>query len=109
MRYGVNAANTLTDSAPKFGQMLTALVGFFAVLLLIFFLAARARGRLQQPLAILIFLGLPVLLLIIGLVWPSLRTLNLSFQNSDSSAYVGLKNYQWAFTDPDVRSTLFNT
>src|SRR4051794_12331656 len=89
--------------------MLTALVAFFAVLLLVLFLAGRARGSFQTPLAIAIFLGLPVLLLVIGLVWPSIRTLNLSFQNNAGTKYVGLKNYQWAFTDPDIRGTLFNT
>ena len=108
---GVHAAlgDTISDTTPKLGQMITALAGFAAVLLLVFFLAGRAKGRLQTPLAVVVFLGLPIVLLIIGLVWPSIRTINLSFQNADSSSYIGLKNYTWAFTDPDVRSTLVNT
>ena len=36
-------SDIVDDSIPKIGTMLTALVSFFAVLLLVFFLASRAR------------------------------------------------------------------
>jgi alpha-glucoside transport system permease protein len=101
--------NFVEDAIPKVGQMLLALFTFFAVLLLVFFLAARAKGRAQGPLAILIFLGPAIFLLFVGLVIPAIRTIVLSFFGADSSKFVGGKNYGWAFTDPDMRVVLINT
>ena len=40
---------------------------------------------------------------------PAIRTIALSFFNADSTKFVGLKNYNWAFTDPDMRVVLINT
>ncbi len=105
----VLADNFVADTLPKVGQMLTALVTFFAVLLLVFFLAARAKGKAQTPLAILIFVGPAIALLFVGLVVPAIRTIALSFFNAGSDKFVGLKNYGWAFTDPDMRVVLINT
>ncbi len=105
----VLSTNFVADSIPKFTQMLIALAVFFAVILLIFFLAARARGKAQTPLALLIFLGPAVVLLLIGLVMPAIRTISLSFFNADSNKFVGGKNYGWAFTDPDMRKILITT
>jgi alpha-glucoside transport system permease protein len=101
--------NFAADTVPKIGQMLLALGTFFAVLLLVFFLAARARGRAQTPLAILIFVGPAVFLLLVGLVMPAIRTITLSFFNNSSTKFVGGANYGWAFTDPDMRTVLINT
>src|SRR5205085_12522752 len=110
---GTFRANALNDvinyAIPKFGTALVALAIIFAVILLVFLLAARARGRLQTPLAVLIFLAPALLLLLIGLILPAIRTINLSLQNADSNKYVGVKNYSWAFTDPDERGILVNT
>jgi alpha-glucoside transport system permease protein len=82
---------------------------FFAVLLVVFWLAARARGKFQTPLARLIFLGPAVVLVFIGLVIPALQTTYKSFFNADSSKWIGLKNYGWIFTTPDNRTFLINT
>ena len=101
--------NVVTDAYPKFGQMAFVLIGFFGVLLLVLLLAARARGRAQTPLAILIFAGPAVLLLILGLVLPAIRTIVLSFYNSDSTAAVGAANYTWIFGTADERTILYTT
>jgi alpha-glucoside transport system permease protein len=82
---------------------------FFAVLILVFFAAGRAVGRFQRPLAIAVFLTPAILLVTVGLVIPAIRTTVFSFQSDDSSEFVGLKNYEWAFTNPDMRTTLINT
>jgi alpha-glucoside transport system permease protein len=105
----VLGADFVTDAIPKFTQMLAALIVFFAVLLLVFFLAARARGKAQGPLAILIFLGPAIVLLLVGLVMPAIRTTTLSLFNADSDKFVGDKNYVWALTDPDMRKILITT
>jgi alpha-glucoside transport system permease protein len=103
------ASNVISESAPKLGQMISAVLVFFAVLLVIFFAAGRAAGRFQRPLAVSIFMGPAVVLMTIGLVIPALRTVVYSFQNDDHTKYVGFKNYTWAFTNPDMHTVLFNT
>jgi alpha-glucoside transport system permease protein len=75
----------------------------------VFFAAARATGRVGRPLTILVFLGPAILLLLIGLVVPALRTLFLSFQNDDSTRFVAAGNYAWAFTSDSIHQVLLNT
>lgn len=106
----VLADNTLvTDSLSKLGSMLVALGVFFGALLIIFFAAGRARGKLQKPLAIVIFLGPALLLILAGLLIPAIRTIYYSFYNSSSTKFVGGKNYSWIFTNSDTRGVLINT
>lgn len=101
--------NLVADSAPKLGRMLAALAVFFGLLLVIFFAAGRATGRFHRPLAVLILVGPAVLLIFAGLVVPAVRTVLFSFQNSDSTKFVGFDNYVWAFTNSDQQKVLINT
>lgn len=107
----VVTASTLSTSASKLSQVFTAVAVFFAVVLIVFFAAGRARGKLQRPLAILVFLGPAVVLLLIGLVIPAIRTFYLSLHGADlvGAKYVGLDNYKWAFTNPSEQQVLLNT
>jgi alpha-glucoside transport system permease protein len=82
---------------------------FFGVVLLIFFVAGKASGRLERPVAILVFLVPAVLLMLIGLVIPAIRTFYYSFYGASSSKYVGGENYRWAFRTPAIRTVLYNT
>lgn len=51
----------------------------------------------------------PTLVLMgIFFIWPLIDTLILSLQNSDSTTFVGLKNYKAIFTDPNLLSVLKN-
>src|SRR5689334_5031565 len=103
-------ASTASDAATKFVNMIGALAGFLAILLLVFFAAGRATGRFARPLTIVVFLGPALLLLLVGLVIPAIRTAYLSFKNSDSTKYLGVKNYQWAFTSDFItHQVLLNT
>jgi alpha-glucoside transport system permease protein len=53
---------------------------------------------------------LPALLLLaIGLVIPAIRTTILSFMNRDSSEFVGLDNYDWMFSQPEIIDVIVNT
>ncbi|MEE1781842.1 sugar ABC transporter permease [Streptomyces sp. SP17BM10] len=97
------------DAAIKFGNTFGAVAGFLGILLLVFLAAGRARGRLARPMAVAVFLGPAVLLLLVGLVAPLLRTVYLSFYNDDSSRFVGGENFGWAFTTDSVRHVLVNT
>jgi alpha-glucoside transport system permease protein len=101
------------DSATKLWGVIEAVGGFLAIVALIFLVAGRATGRLQKPLAIVICLVPVVLLLIVGLVVPAIRTFYLSLHGSDAYGpnvhSVGFKNYWWAFTDPTTQSVLIRT
>jgi alpha-glucoside transport system permease protein len=109
MRTATDWAGVLDDALPKFGTAATALIVFFAVLLLIFLAAGYASGKLARPLTILVLLGPAALLLLIGLVIPAIRTVVLSFYDANSIKFVGGDNYKYAFTDPDIRRVLINT
>jgi alpha-glucoside transport system permease protein len=58
---------------------------------------------------IAVFLGPALLLLLIGLVIPAIRTAYLSLRSDDSSAFVGVKNYSWAFGTSGIQQVLLNT
>ena len=98
-----------SDNLPKLGQMFGAIAIFLAVLAVIFFIAGRANGKAQRPVAILVFLGPALVLLLFGLLGPAIRTFLLSFKGSASHTWVGFSNYKWLFTDESMRIVLRNT
>jgi alpha-glucoside transport system permease protein len=102
-------ASTFSDSAAKIGNVLEVVAVFFAIVLLVFFVAGKASGKLEKPVAILVFLVPAVLLLLIGLVIPAIRTIYYSFYGATSAKSVGIDNYKWAFTTPAIRTVLKNT
>ncbi|HSG04694.1 MAG TPA: sugar ABC transporter permease [Marinobacterium sp.] len=55
-----------------------------------------------------LFAGPAIFFLTLYLVYPVFETLWLSFHNSDSSAFVGLANYEWLFADREFHQTLQN-
>lgn len=109
MSTAILAESAVTDFAGKFGQVVEALAVLLGVLALILFAAGRATGRFHRPLSILVFLGPALLLLLIGLVGPAVNTIYLSFKNDDSSAFVGTKNFVWAFGTSRIHQVLLNT
>lgn len=110
MQVSVLAADSLvTDSIGKLGQMLVALGVFFGALLIIFYAAGRATGRFQRPLAVVVFLGPALLLILAGLLLPAIRTVYYSLFNSSSDKFIGADNYIWAFTTPGMQQVLINT
>ena len=103
----------LTTSLGKLLSVIEAVGGFVALLALLFWVAGRVRGRFEKPVATLLLLGPAVILLMIGLVIPAIRTIFLSFRGQyvvgPDVKYVGLANYTWAFTDPHTIHTLIRT
>lgn len=57
----------------------------------------------------LVFLGPASLLLLVGLIYPAIRTIILSFMDKKSENFVGFDNYIWAFTIPEIQIVLRNT
>jgi alpha-glucoside transport system permease protein len=93
----------------KVGTGLAAVAIVIGLLLVIFFLGARAKGKAQGPVAILVFLGPAILLLLYGLVVPAFRTTAGSFQDANGKEWVGFANYSWIFTAPGNSTFLINT
>jgi alpha-glucoside transport system permease protein len=94
---------------PNLVLLIVALAAFAAIVYLVFLLAARVNVKTQEWLKYAVFLAPAVLLLLIGLVYPTLRTLVMSFMNADSTEFVGLDNYVWSFTIPEILIVLRNT
>ena len=95
--------------APNLITLVIGLVAFAAIVVLLFILAERTSVKAQEWAKYLIFLVPAVALLVIGLIYPAIRTLILSFMNADSDEFVGMDNYVWAFTRPEILQVLTNT
>ena len=95
--------------APNLITLVLGLAAFAAIVVLVFLLAERTSVKAQELAKYLVFLVPAVLLLVIGLIYPAIRTLVLSFMNADSEEFVGFDNYVWAFTRPEIVQVLTNT
>jgi alpha-glucoside transport system permease protein len=102
-------ADFLADFAEKFGLMFIGLAAFAAVVGLILFLADRAPKKGRDVLQLLAFLLPSGILLSVGLIYPAVNTTVLAFFNRNSSEFVGLANFEWMFTQPQIQITLINT
>lgn len=107
-----------------FGVIVTVAI-FVAVLLVLFAVAGKVTGRIERPLAIVVLVAPAVLLSLAGLVVPAIQTIITSFTNeqaagqklqiingklvSNTTKFVGLKNYKYAFTDSYTLHTLYRT
>jgi alpha-glucoside transport system permease protein len=98
---------TTGDLIGKILQLVMGLVVFAGIVgLLVFFIdKAPKKGRDYWHLAI--FLSPAILLLIIGLVYPAIRTTGLAFV--DKSGDFTWNNFIWMFTQPAAIRTLINT
>lgn len=65
--------------------------------------------RMRDMLRPFVFVGPAVAVLLFYIVFPALRTIYLSFMNRTSTEFVGLKNYEFVFTDPQMLIILRNT
>ncbi|MEO3771833.1 sugar ABC transporter permease [Micromonospora sp. B9E7] len=67
------------------------------------------RTKPREGLFALFFLLPTLVLLLIGLVVPAIRTLLLSLMDGSSTNWVGLRNYGWMFSDDSIVRVLINT
>jgi alpha-glucoside transport system permease protein len=93
----------------RFGLLAVGLVAFAAVLLALYGLAELASRRDRNRAVAFVFLAPAVLFLIVGLVYPAVRTVVMSFYDAKSENFVGFDNYVWAVSDPDALQILVNT
>ncbi len=77
-------------------------VGIIAIFYALNLLVERLPKGWRLRLLPWVYVGPTVLLLGAYLVFPALRTLYISFFDNRSENFVGLQNYIFAFTDPDM-------
>ncbi len=102
----------MAGSWEKVGQALVALLAFGVVvvaLLVVARTADRWPRRLREHVVVIVFAGPLLALVAVGLVYPGVRTAVLSFLDPDGTAFAGLSNYRWVFTDPAALVALGNT
>jgi alpha-glucoside transport system permease protein len=97
---------TLLD---KILQLVVAVAIFAVVMAAVLLIADRARGRRADFVQSAAFVVPAVLLLLVGLIYPALRTLYQSFFNRSSVSFVGVENYVRVFTQPELLRVLGNT
>ena len=98
-----------TSSISKFNGVLTTIAIFFVVLGTIFFIAGKFQGKIARYLAIVIFVGPAVLLVLTGIVISGIQTILFSFMGPDSLSFIGLNNYRWMLSDPSIAIMMRNT
>ncbi|MEV8515922.1 sugar ABC transporter permease [Dactylosporangium sp. NPDC051484] len=100
-----------SEDVAKIWPALMFMAGFAVVVgALLFVLDILPRwGRGKERLQMAGFLGPALILLCLGLVYPLLRTVYLSFFNAEGDQFVGVDNYSWIFTNDDTLLMLRNT
>jgi alpha-glucoside transport system permease protein len=101
--------DTADTTAEKFTQMFAAILLFAAVVGIILFIAGRFGGRRGDRIVAYSYLAPTLIMLLIGLVYPGIRTIYQSFFNAAGSAFIGIDNYKTIFTDADQLMVLRNT
>jgi len=99
---------TTADLLGKIIQVVAALAIFSLVLGLILFLIDKAPKRGRDYWQLAFFLLPAVVLLLVGLIYPAIRTTLLAFTNNAGN-WAGLDNFVWTFTQPAALITLGNT
>jgi alpha-glucoside transport system permease protein len=65
--------------------------------------------KLRDMLRPYVFVGPAVVILLVYIVFPAIRTILLSFYNRTSTEFVGLRNYIFVFSDSEMLVVLRNT
>ncbi|MET0789503.1 MAG: sugar ABC transporter permease [Cellulomonas sp.] len=92
----------------KLVAMVVALVAFTVVIGLILFVVSLLEKRGVKRVA-WFFVGPTFLLLLLGLVYPAVRTVIRSFFDAAGKAFIGVDNYTAIFTSSDQLIVLRNT
>ncbi|MEO6532992.1 MAG: sugar ABC transporter permease [Pseudolysinimonas sp.] len=76
---------------------------------LLFFADYRARSGAGYIYQLITFMAPATILILVGLIYPALSTIYQSFFDKTGTAFVGLGNYVWVFTNPDGFWSVINT
>ena len=93
----------------KFLRMGLAIAIFVAVIGLVLFVAGRFKGKRSDKYVAATLLLPTAALVIVGLVYPGVRTIITSFFNAGGETFVGFDNYSTIFSDSGQLKVLRNT
>lgn len=96
-------------TADKFLRMGLAIAIFLAVVGLVLFVAGRFKGKRSDRYVAATLLAPTAALVIVGLVYPGVRTIVTSFFDAGGDSFIGLDNYATIFTDGGQLKVLRNT
>jgi len=96
------------DTSAKVLTMLLAILLFVAVVGVMLFIASRTERKGARFVAY-VFLFPSILMLSVGLLYPAVKTIYMSFFDAAGQAFIGFGNYQTIFTSPDEITVLRNT
>ncbi|HET7477202.1 MAG TPA: sugar ABC transporter permease [Dermatophilaceae bacterium] len=98
--------------AIKLANALLAIVGGIGGAMLLFWilnkLSESLKGKWEDRVKPWAFAGPAILAIGVYLIYPAIVTIQYSFANEDSSAYVGLRNYTDLLSSADFRQVLIN-
>ena len=97
------------DQLPKFGVLGLGLITFVLVVLAVLYVGNLVPDKEKSPIAGAVFLVPTLLMVGIGLVVPAIRTTILSFTDATGEEFVGLANYIWMFTEPEMLKVVGNS
>ena len=89
--------------------VLAGVVGAYGVFFVLNKLAELMPGGWEDRVKPYLYVLPAIVIVAVIVLYPTLQTINFSFANADSSAYVGLKNYTELLGSSDFQNTLFNT
>ncbi|GAA1865188.1 sugar ABC transporter permease [Myceligenerans crystallogenes] len=96
------------DPVQKLLLMLIAIALFVGLMAVILFVVDRPRNPPRWFVGFG-FIGVALLLLTLGLLYPAVSTIGKSFLRRNSDDFIGLDNYVRAFTEPQFLIVLGNT
>jgi alpha-glucoside transport system permease protein len=98
--------------AIKLVNAVTAIIGGIGGAVIIFWilnkLAESLKGRWEDRVKPWMFAGPAILAIAVYLIYPAIVTIQYSFANEDSTAYIGVKNYTDLITDKTFLSVITN-
>jgi len=89
--------------------ILLGVVGIFGLFWGMNLVVDQLAERTSQVVRPWVFIGPTVLLLGVFLLYPTIYTVLISFQDARSIEWVGLDNYRFVFTDPGLLRSIRNT
>jgi alpha-glucoside transport system permease protein len=96
----------------KIANAVLAVIGGIGGAMIVFWLlnklAESLKGKWEDRVKPWMFAGPAILAIAVYLIYPAIQTLQFSFANEDSTAYVGFKNYQDLLTDSTFLLVLLN-
>lgn len=100
----IPVATVLLFNSVWWAAIVAALIGG-----MFFVIDYRSRNGKGYFIQLIAFMTPAALLLLIGLILPSIQTFVASFMNAAGNKFVGIDNFVWIFTQPEGIRTVVNT